>query len=220
MNRLRGLAEAMVLVVVAVSLCAVVGLVNPLPKPGVNTDSLGPDSGETVQDYLSRAEGSIAGSVDADDHWALVSFDAYVAPDRALSMVAGARVAQVVLRVPIERVQTRVITVGVPGTEASVVGAADVAATELNSSTGLWDRQSRIDSASVAQLAAGCECVVGLVVRATPTASVKIEQTPGIRAVEALPADARAGHFAVRALLPDYTDIVGPLPDDGDIPTP
>jgi hypothetical protein len=40
----------------------------------------------------------------------------------------------------------------------------------------------------------------------------------GVRAVEALPPDAVSGKFAVEPLLPEYIDVVGPLPDDGPVP--
>lgn len=220
MMRVGGLVEGVVIAAAAVGLCAVVGIAKPLPVAGVSTDRLGPDSGETVAEYTGRARAGLAEPGDSEPRWALVSFDTYVSPGQSFSAARGERIAQVLIRVPIERVQTRVLAIGVPGTDASVNSALDVAATELHAGVGQWDRQAQIDAASVTRLAAGCDCVVGLVVRADPSALTAIENERGVRAVEALPADARAGHFAVRALLPDYTDVVGALPDDGPIPAP
>ncbi|SNT21960.1 hypothetical protein [Rhodococcoides kyotonense] len=220
MKRVAGLVEGVVLVAAAVGLCAVVGIASPRPVPGVSTDRLGPDTGETVTEYVDRSRAGVAELTDTEQHWALVSFDTYLSPRAAAEAAGGERIAQVVIRVPLDRVQTRVLTIGVPGSVMSVVDALDVAATELNAGVGQWDRQSQIDAASVSRLADGCDCVVGLVVRADPSALSTMADSPGVRAVEALPADARAGHFAVRAFLPDYTDVVGALPDDGPIPPP
>lgn len=221
MTRLRSVASACALAVATLIFFAVVGMLNPLPKPHVDTDTLGPDNGETVDEYIARALSSVRDASSGDDvHWGLVSFAAPLAPRDALLAVSDARIAQVLFRVPMERVQTPVVSIGVSGSERSVLASEDDAASRLRGSTGQWDRQSQIDAASSARLTAGCDCVVGLVVRATGRTLQSVMDAPGVRAVEALPADAVAGRFAVRALLAEYTDVVGPLPDDGPIPPP
>ncbi len=217
-RRHRGFVEACALVVLALVFCASVGYLNPLPRQTVDTDRLGPESGESVQDYIARATVSVESATDSDPRWALVSFDSDVSPEDSLMAVGTARVAQVLLRVPIDRVQTPVVSVGVPGSRESVLGSEAVAATRLHGTTGQWDRQARIDAASAASFASGCDCVVGLVVRAPADGLRSTAAQPLVRAVEALPADAVGGRFAVRAFLPDYVDVVGPLPDDGDVP--
>jgi hypothetical protein len=221
MNRVRGAAELVALLVVAVALCSLVGHLNPLPRTLVGTDRLGPDNGEAIAEYIDRAAASVTEArADFDPHWALVSFDSVIAPTDAFDLARGVRIAEVLLRVPMERVQTQVIAIGVPGTEASVIESEDRAAAGLQSSTGQWDRQSQIDAASAVRLSRGCDCVVGLVVRATGTELASVSTAVGVRSVESRPADATAGRFAVRALLPDYVDVAGPLPDDGPIPPP
>lgn len=219
MTRWRRVGELGVLVLAFLLLFWFVGVANPIPRPGVNTDRLGPDNGETVDEYIARSWESVdLASADDDLHWSLVSFTAETSPVGAFEAAGGVRIAQVLVRVPLERVQTQVIAVGVPGTERSVTEAGDVAASRLQGSMGQWDRQAQIDGVSASRLAAGCDCVVGLVVHAPATALDSILSRPDVRAVESLPSDARAGKFAVRALLPDYVDVVGPLPDDGPIP--
>lgn len=221
MTRFRGALEACALAAAALVLCAVVGVLNPLPSPGVSTDRLGPDNGESVDDYAGRAATSVEEArEDSDLHWALVSFVSATSPARAYELSGGIRIAQVLLRVPMERVQTQVIAIGVAGTERSVLESEALAASRLQGSTGQWDRQSQIDAASSARLAAGCDCVVGLIVYATGEALSTVGEEAEVRVVEALPSDAIAGRFAVRALLPDFVDVVGPLPDDGPIPPP
>ncbi len=61
----RGLTPALAVVAVVVGVAAVVGVgfANPVPTPPIRTDTLGPDSGEAVPDYLDRARDSVA-SVD------------------------------------------------------------------------------------------------------------------------------------------------------------
>ncbi|MDJ0361012.1 hypothetical protein [Rhodococcus sp. H29-C3] len=220
MRRFGGALEAGVLVAVVVGLLWLVGALNPLPRPGVNTDRLGPDNGEMVSDYLDRARGTLRGVDDGNPHWALVSFDTPLSPQRLVAIADGERIARVLLRVPMDRVQSQVIDIGVAGSEQSVLGAESVAASRLGVSAGQWDRQSQIDATSAAQLGSGCDCVVGAVLRATPSALLAIENTEGVRAVEALPADAIAGRFAVRVLLSEFVSVVGPLPDDGPVPPP
>ena len=221
MTWLRGAIEACALVVAALLLCLVVGIANPLPRPVVSTDSLGPDNGETVADYVDRASTSLSGlPADDDQHWALVSFTDSASVDQAVQVGGGERIAEVLVRVPLDRVQTPVITIAVSGSRESILGSEDAAATTLQGSMGQWDRQSQIDAASAPRLAAGCDCVVGLIVHADPGALRAMQATTGVRAVEALPIGATAGKFAVRALLPDYVDVVGPLPDDGPVPPP
>ena len=60
-------------------------------------------------------------------------------------------------------------------------------------------------------------CVIGLVVRAPTAVLADIAATDGVRAVEALPADAVAGRFSVSPLLPEHVDVVLPGPDDGEL---
>ncbi|MGB7238360.1 MAG: hypothetical protein WBD41_20600, partial [Rhodococcus sp. (in: high G+C Gram-positive bacteria)] len=103
MRWVRGVAEACVLVVVTLVLFAVVGVMNPLPRPGVNTDRLGPDNGETVADYTSRSVQSVQdAAADEDLHWALVSFAAATSPSTAYESAGGTRIAQVLIRVPMD----------------------------------------------------------------------------------------------------------------------
>ncbi len=231
MNRLWGAAEAVALVVAALVFFAIVGALNPLRQLAVDTDRLGPDNGEYVAEYVDRAAMSVKKSLEDNDlHWGLVSFDSAVSSAQSWGLVDGIRISQVLLRVPLDRVQTAVITVGVSGSELSVAESESVAASRLQvsmgrasmgpASMGQGDRQSQIDAASASALSAGCDCVVGLIVRAPAAALATIAGRPGVRAVEALPADAVAGRFAVRALLPDFVDVVGPLPDDGPVPPP
>jgi len=220
----RGLAPA--LAVVAVAAVVGVGFANPVPTPPIRTDTLGPDSGEAVPDYLVRARDSIA-ALDGPV-WALVSFTKALTVDEVITTtgssqvssvrVPDVRVARVMYRVPIERVQTPLMSVPVPDNDEAVRRSPGVAATRLASLGGDTDRQQQVALASAKQLSAGCACAVGVLVRATPEGLDAIARESNVRAVEALPSDASPWLAAVRPLLPEYVDVVAPGPDDGPVP--
>ncbi|MCS4254837.1 hypothetical protein M2405_003119 [Rhodococcus erythropolis] len=224
----RGLTPAPAVVAVVVGVAAVVGVgfANPVPTPPITTDTLGPDSGEAVPDYLDRARDSVA-SVDGPV-WALVSFTKALTVDEVITStssvqvpgaeVSGVRVSRVMFRVPIERVQTPLMSVPVPDNAEAVRRSPGVAATRLVSLGGDTDRQQQVALASAKQLSAGCACAVGVLVRATPEGLEAIEHDSNVRAVEALPSDASPWLAAVRPLLPEYVDVVAPGPDDGPVP--
>ncbi|OZE76114.1 hypothetical protein CH294_20425 [Rhodococcus sp. 14-2483-1-1] len=209
-----GLVAAATLVVGGL---AVVGNLNPQRQLGVGTDRLGPDSGEQVTDYLARAETSLLPG-GAEPRWGSVSFDRALTAEQAYAAANGVRISQVLFRVPLDRVQTPILTVGVPGSERSVLNATARAAGQIQESFGAGDRQAQIEAVSQRRLLGGCACVVTLVVRGTAAELSEVAGRDGVRAVEALPPDAVSGKFAVEPLLPEYVDIVGPLPDDGPIP--
>ncbi|MEH6806226.1 hypothetical protein [Rhodococcus erythropolis] len=224
----RGLTPALAVVAVVVGVAAVVGVgfANPVLTPPITTDTLGPDSGEAVPDYLDRARDSVA-SVDGPV-WALVSFTKALTVDEVITStssvqvpgaeVSGVRVSRVMFRVPIERVQTPLMSVPVPDNDEAVRRSPGVAATRLISLGGDTDRQQQVALASAKQLSAGCACAVGVLVRATPEGLEAIEHDSNVRAVEALPSDASPWLAAVRPLLPEYVDVVAPGPDDGPVP--
>ncbi|MEV0337329.1 hypothetical protein [Nocardia sp. NPDC050717] len=207
------LAGAAVLAVVVV----VLGVANPRPTSGVATDRLGPAQGERVDDYLSEARASLDGP-DTDAHWALVSFTDYLAPPQIPAAAAGLRISGVIQHVPIERVQTPVITVATPAGDEPALTSADAAAGLLAAQRFRDQRAAEIARVTEARLRAGCACTAGLVVRGTLPELRDLATRPGVRSVQALPADAIAGRFAVAPLLPETTDVVTPIPDDGPVP--
>ncbi|KAA8884058.1 hypothetical protein F3087_35980 [Nocardia colli] len=205
-------AAAVALVVFIVLL----GVLNPPRKAGVFTDRLGPEQGELVADYLARAGDSLTGT-DGAEHWALVSFTEPLVPEQIPPNSGGLRISQVLYQVPVPRVQTPLIAVPVPEGDEAAVTSAESAAWLLPRSAS-DERATRIAALSAARLRSGCACTVGLVVRGPLDGLRKIASQNGIRAVEALPADAVAGRFGVVPLLPDQLDVVQPGPNDGPVP--
>ncbi|WP_063020214.1 hypothetical protein [Nocardia niwae] len=206
-------ATALALIVLVFAL----GAVQQPYRAAVATDRLGPDQGEQVADYLARARDSL--NADGDEpRWALVSFTESSVPGGIPAHNGGLRVSQVLYRVPIDRVQTPLVAVPVPEGVAAAVDSARDAAWLLPHPAD--DRAARVIAFSAARLRDGCGCVVGLVVRGSPARLRDLAGQNGIRAVQALPADAVAGSFAVAPLLPEHRDVVAPGPDDGAVPRP
>ncbi len=211
----RGLLFGAVVVVV-VGLVVLLGVLNPPREAGVFTDRLGPERGEQVADYLARARDSLHGTDDGE-HWALVSFTEAIAPEQIPPHSGGLRIAQVLYQVQIPRVQTPLVAVPVPAGDAAAVTSAEAAAWLLPR-PGPDERSTRIIALSAARLRAGCPCTVGLILRGPLDRLRNLAAQNGIRVVQALPADAVAGRFAVVPLLPDQLDTALPGPDDGPVP--
>ncbi|MGY0497800.1 hypothetical protein ACWZHB_04790 [Nocardia sp. FBN12] len=196
----------------------VIAFREPPPASAVTTDRLGPAPGEQVEQYLVDARKSLGGG-DADQHWALVSFTEYVAPQQLPAVADGLRISGVIQHVPIDRVQTPVITVATPGGDEPAVKSGEAAAGLVATQRFRDQRSADIARVTASRLRAGCACTAGIVVRGTLPQLRDLATQPGIRAVQALPPDAVAGRFAVSPLLPGSSDTVTPVPDDGPVPT-
>ncbi|MGK8508521.1 hypothetical protein ACRS5S_10810 [Nocardia asiatica] len=201
--------------VVLVALVWALGALYPPYRAPVSTDRLGPDRGEQVADYLARSGDSL-NTGEGEQHWALASFTEPLTPEQIPAHSGGMRIAQVLYRVPIPRVQTPLVVVPVPEGAAAAVDSARDAAWLLPRPAD--DRSARVVAVSATRLRGGCACVVGLVVRGSSAQLRNLAAQNGIRAVQALPSDAVAGSFAVVPLLPEYRDVVLPGPDDGPVP--
>lgn len=215
---------------------------------GVMTDAVGPEAGESIAGYRDRAAATLTvggmdgdrsddDEVDDDDsqpahddlHWALVSADTEWSAAGAAGVVQDLpRASALLVRVPVDGVampvtesvvaepvageDSRVATFA-RGLERTAVGSASAAAT-----VPAGDRGGRKAALTATRLRAGAPAIIGLVVRGTINQLRAVADAPGVRAVEALPADAVWGQFAVRPLLPQLTDAADPLPDDAPVP--
>ncbi|WP_433781720.1 hypothetical protein ACQPX6_18150 [Actinomycetospora sp. CA-101289] len=196
-----------------------------------DTTRLGPVAGETVAGYLARA--AVVPPGPAGPRPALVQFAVEQDGAGAAAALAGsgATAREAVFRVPLPRVQTALRRVSLDDTgTVDPVAALRLAETQATNRAGEQARAAQGRAAAVAttesaRLAAGCACVVALVVEADPAALAPLRDRPEVRAVEVAPAGARVGALAVSPLLPDQTDdgrdppeTVGPVPDDGPVP--
>lgn len=185
------------------------GSANPLSPRGVGTDALGPDSGESAERYVARAAESLRGDdgntgADAAPRWALVSFvDAMTTADAA-DAAGGVRISQAQFWSPAAGPQSPIVTVSTGASEdpaALLAAARQAAAGQLREDTSAAVLEGK-RAIAVQELSGDCACVVSVLVRGTLDELRTIAAAPGVRAVEALPADARFGRFAVRTLLP------------------
>lgn len=242
-TRARGSLPLRVLKVAGVGVVIVLALVvilsalrTELPRnPGVMSDAVGPDSGELVDDYLARAASSLLAEGDADPdapRWALVSA---VAPWSVAEAEAVARelprVSGMYVQVPVAGVAMPVngATLAEPvageyGREGVIERALERVTDELGTSPAPapapGDRGVATAALTVSRIRDGDPAIIGLVVRGTVEQLRAVAEHPRVRAVEALPADAVWGRFAVRPLLPQQTEMASPLPDSAPVPAP
>lgn len=188
---------------------------------------LGPEAGESVADYLRRAGASLPGG-NAGPVWALVQLDSYLAPKPAAQLASGVQLSRVILRVPLPRVQTALITRDLPGqqpgtglTEALLIAAMESAAQNRLAAASRQvprERSAVVAAAEAAQLGSGCACVLALLVRGDGDALRAVSVHSGVRAVHAASPDTRIWDIAISPLLPEQVDLAGPVPDDGPVP--
>jgi hypothetical protein len=182
---------------------------------------LGPEAGEPVEHYLLRARASLPAGT-SGPVWALVQLDGYLTPEPAAELARGVRLSRVILRVPLPRVQTALITRDLPGqrpvtelTEAMRSATQERLAAYRAAPGG---RRAAVAAAEATQLRSGCACVLALLVFGNGEALRRVAIHPGVRAVHAAASDTQLQDLAISPLLPEQLDTAGPVPDDGSVP--
>jgi hypothetical protein len=216
-----------------------------LPAGEVSGDVLrvGVVEGQSVSGYLRSSQDELARLTGAPgpvtETWALVAFNRYAAPGGLPAMLAGAQVAQVYTRVPMEDARTPVLRIPVVELPADVtagmVGAARARDQEQAdyqrlgralAGDGRTEVRLRAAYESAARLAAqeaaayrtGCECVFAAVVRATPAVLDGISARPWVRVVDPAPEVLHLDRTEFRPPLPEEVDVVSPEPSA--VPSP
>lgn len=202
------------------------GATHPPRRVAVATDRLGPDTGESVDAYRA-ASGRVLDAA-TGTRWALVSLRAAVTDDVARTVTAGTSPSRMLLHVPIADVATPVAVVPVTRDPGSFT-TARVLATDLLDGTAAdgtgfggivaqdGARGEAVATVVESRLAAGCACVVGVVVRGPAQRVRAIAGDARVRVVQVLPADAGA-RFTVVPLLPEQTVGAAQVPDTGAVP--
>lgn len=222
MGRRAGWALLAVLLVAFASGVVTAGQRDEAPPPLPGVERLGPESGEPVEGYLERAARSLP-AAGGGQAWALVQLNRQAQPDAAARLAQRVRLARVVLRVPLPRVQTALITRSVPGRQpaAEMAAALRAAAGERTAAAAAAPEASRaaaVAAAEARRLRAGCECVVAMLVRADRAALAELADREGVRAVHAAQPGTPLQGLALAPLLPQQDRIAGPVPDDGPVP--
>ena len=201
---------------------------DPPPLPGV--ERLGPEPGEPVARYLARAAVSlpVRGTGPA---WALVQLEdhldaataAALTQDVATQDVAtqDVRISRVVLRVPLPRVQTALLTRPVPGQRPVEEIAAAMRSTagdrQAVAAPATAGRAGEVAAAEARRLREGCACVVALLVRGDRAALERLATRRQVRAVHAARVGTPPQGLALAPLLPEQREAAGPVPDDGPV---
>jgi len=202
---------------------------------------LGPDPGASVAGYLAglpaRWPAPGAPAVPA-----LVQFDApldgaaaarllaEVAPAGGVAPVGGAAPVTAVFRVPLPRVQTALRFQPLPTVDAAdpVAGverrfalAQRAAERDASAQAGrLSGRAASVARYEVAALATPCRCVLAVLVIGDRAELTRLAETQRVRAVDAAPEGTPTTGVALAPLLPEQTEVAGPVPDDGPVPAP
>lgn len=218
--------------------------------PAIQSDALGPENGQLVQEYLdyaqsTMAEAELVDSAPAVPYWALATFSTAFTAQEVADIVEAAgvsRISLVIVNVPVDRVAMPVISVAVPspprgehsyaptlsravdaGVNARALGlGGDDTPLVGADAGGPGDARTAAEIRYTAgAIAAGQGSIVGVVVYSPVDSLQRLAKSSShVRAVEVLPADAVWGRFAVRPLLPGHLERVQPLADDGAVPEP
>lgn len=148
-------------------------------------DQLGPDAGETFEDYHARAEDTLADAAPGENVFALVTFAQPLSAGQAGELLGD-----------MERVNTMIIGLAVPrALPEPIDGAtrADVFAHELDLIAASLD-------GAPTQLTA-------VTAWDDPEAFRRLANDPAVAAVEVLPSDAMWGNFGIRPAEPPGMDL-------------
>lgn len=225
LRRSRASTGLLALVVVGCLVVVVAGCASTAPaEPVLGTELLGPQQGELVADYLARARASLP---TGGETWALVQLAEPVDAATAAAVAGDTRISRAVFRVPLPRVQTALVTVPVPGqrplrelTDAQRRAATDRERAAERAAAAGQRRAADVAAVESRGLAAGCACLIALLVRADRAALDRIAASHPVRAVHAATPGLPLPSVAVSPLLPEQRDVVGPVPDDGPLPSP
>jgi hypothetical protein len=189
---------------------------------------LGPTSGQPVAAYLAGLPARLP-APNAPPVPALVQFAAERDVADAARLLAGVRPVTAVFRVPLPRVQTalrfqRLPPVDLPDPAAAVLRRLTLGERAAGQAAGqeagrLSGRPSAIAGYEAAVLARpGSDCVLAVLVVAGRAGLASVTARPGVRAVDAAPEGTPVDGVALAPLLPEQSDLVAPVPDDGPVP--
>jgi len=199
------------------------------PSPGF----LGPAPGERTEAYERAATQGLVRAVQRDPagpRVALVSLVDYRTPAAAVTLLAGFDVDRVFVRARAAGAQAATLPVDIRGDLALALTRAyadtarnrEAAATSYQGYVDTLTGSSRDDKAFRALYAsfaassraeaeayrAGCACVLGMLVTASPAQLLTLRARPGVRAVEVAEAGLTASLVQVQPLLPEVVGLV------------
>jgi hypothetical protein len=211
------------------------------PEEGTATATVvrvGVVDGQSIPGYVASSRSEldrlVAYGRAAGRPYALVTFTAYLSPDRLAPTLAGVDVVQVHARVPLPDQQTGIVRIPVAKVPADVVAGMAALAEQKDQEAanygslsakltgdGAQERRLRTVYARGARLAAaeakayrsGCSCVYAAVVRGAPDALNQVAHRPQVRAVDPAPEVRRLDQAVFLPPLPEQTGVVRPPAD-------
>lgn len=215
-RRRLALLAACVVVAALVAWYAAARTPAPAAAPPAGSVRLGPEPGEAVSAYLTRAAATLP------PQGVPVQALVQLVDERTVGdpLPPGTPV-EAVFRVDLPRVQTALrfmpLETGVPTATALDSARQRAASAATADAARLTGRPRDVAAAEAAALARpDCACVVALVVEADGT--TLRQPAAGVRVVEAAPPGVTLRELALSPLLPEQTDRADPLPDDGPVP--
>ncbi|WP_238007735.1 hypothetical protein KZZ52_50490 [Dactylosporangium sp. AC04546] len=189
---------------------------------------VGVPEGASIPGYLDSSRAELAGLAGDTAVYALVSFNAYLAPDRLAPVLADASLSSVFARVPLPNTQTELVRLGAYRLPGDVVAAMDATAArkreearhyrDLLAANDKPDelREIYVTGAIVADneataYAEHCSCVYAAVVYAAPAVLRMIEDRPETRAVDPITELQRLDRTVFLPPLPEQTTLAGPM---------
>lgn len=202
----------------------------PSPDADESLDAvrLGPTPGQPVAAYLAGLPARLP-APNAPPVPALVQFGTERDVADAARLLAGVRPVTAVFRVPLPRVQTalrfqRLPPVDLPDPTAAALrrltlgqqAASRAAGQQAGQLSGRPSALARYEAAVLGR--AGTGCVLAVLVVGGRVGLASVAARPGVRAVDAAPKGTRVDGVALAPLLPEQTDVVAAVPDDGPVP--
>lgn len=190
---------------------------------------VGVAEGASIPAYVQAGRDELAALPGDAPVWALVSFTAYLAPDRLAPVLADAPVSSVFARVPLPRTQTELARLTVRRLPDDVVAAMDVTAGRKTEEARHYrDLLARADGArsdlrdvylsgaTVADQEAAayrehCSCVYAAVVHAAPAALRAVAARPETRVVDPITDLRRLDRTVFLPPLPEQTTVAAPV---------
>ncbi|BCJ63349.1 hypothetical protein [Polymorphospora rubra] len=199
--------------------------------------------GDSIPSYVSASRHELARMLaeppvdtPSGETYALVTFSAYLAPDRLTPVLDGVSVSEVFTRVPLPETQTQIVRIpafriptDVVAGMGLVAGRKDREAADYQQRAdavagdgeperelrAVYDSGVRVASAEATAYRSKCSCVYAAVVRATPAGLDRIAARTEVRAVDPAPEVRRLDRAVFLPPLPEQDDIVRPPVDQG-----
>lgn len=189
--------------------------------------AVGVRAGDSADGYEQQARAELqqltAGASGPGQPYALVSFGAYLAPDRLRVVLHGSTVSEIFARVPLREMKTQIVRIPAQRIPEDVVAGMELfaerkdreAVTYQEKAGQTFDQAERegygtLAAAALAEATAyrsQCSCVYAAVVRAAPAALGELAGRPGVRSVDPAPEVQRLDHAVFRPPLPEQVGV-------------